>query len=61
MEENTITDPELQSNDSDRVLRPKTLKDFTGQSELKENLAIFIESARKRNKTMYDPLFHYAF
>ncbi|MGY9009536.1 MAG: Holliday junction branch migration DNA helicase RuvB [Rhodobacterales bacterium] len=58
MEENTITDPELQSNDSDRVLRPKTLKDFTGQSELKENLAIFIESARKRNETMDHTLFY---
>ena len=58
MEEITITDPELQSNDSDRVLRPKTLKDFTGQSELKENLAIFIESARKRNETMDHTLFY---
>ena len=58
MEENTITDPELQSNDSDRVLRPKALKDFTGQSELKENLAIFIESARKRNETMDHTLFY---
>jgi Holliday junction DNA helicase RuvB len=58
MEENTVTDPELQSNDSDRVLRPKTLKDFTGQSELKENLAIFIESARKRNETMDHTLFY---
>tara|TARA_B100000768_G_C11259279_1_gene368002 strand:+ start:40 stop:1068 length:1029 start_codon:yes stop_codon:yes gene_type:complete len=58
MEENTITHPELQSNDSDRVLRPKTLKDFTGQSELKENLAIFIESARKRNETMDHTLFY---
>ena len=58
MEENTITDPELQSNDSDRVLRPKALKDFIGQSELKENLAIFIESARKRNETMDHTLFY---
>ena len=40
------------------MLRPKTLKDFTGQSELKENLAIFIESARKRNETMDHTLFY---
>ena len=58
MEENTITDPELQSTDSDRVLRPKALKDFTGQSKLKENLSIFIESARKRNETMDHTLFY---
>jgi Holliday junction DNA helicase RuvB len=58
MEENTIVDPELQSNDSDRVLRPKKLNDFTGQSELKENLAVFIESAKKRNETMDHTLFY---
>jgi len=58
MEENTIVDPELQSNDSDRVLRPKKLNDFTGQSELKKNLAVFVESAKKRNETMDHTLFY---
>ena len=58
MEENTIVDPELQSNDSDSVLRPKKLNDFTGQSELKKNLAVFVESAKKRNETMDHTLFY---
>ena len=58
MEEGTPTDPEHQTNDGDKALRPKKLVDFTGQSIVKENLAIFIESARKRNETMDHTLFH---
>lgn len=58
MEEGTPIDPEYQANDSDKALRPKKLVDFTGQSTVKENLAIFIESARKRNETMDHTLFH---
>ena len=48
MDDNTPKDPNYQVNDSDKALRPKKLEDFTGQSSTKENLAIFIESARKR-------------
>src|SRR6266849_3075731 len=33
-------------------LRPRRLEDFTGQSKLKENLAIAIEAARKRGEAM---------
>src|SRR6476646_7816292 len=33
-------------------LRPRRLKDFTGQSKLKENLEIAIEAARKRGEAM---------
>ena len=58
MEEGTPTDPEYQTNDGDKALRPRKLVDFTGQSIVKENLAIFIESARKRNETMDHTLFH---
>tara|TARA_B110000008_G_scaffold42805_2_gene40237 strand:+ start:17446 stop:18480 length:1035 start_codon:yes stop_codon:yes gene_type:complete len=58
MEEGTPIDPKYQANDGDKALRPKKLEDFTGQSIVKENLAIFIESARKRNDTMDHTLFH---
>src|SRR5215813_14238552 len=34
------------------ALRPKRLEDFTGQSKLKENLAIAIEAARHRGEAM---------
>src|ERR1700726_5198661 len=33
-------------------LRPRRLKDFTGQTKLKENLAIGIEAARQRGEAM---------
>jgi len=33
-------------------LRPRRLKDFTGQSKLKENLEIAIEAAKKRGEAM---------
>ena len=33
-------------------LRPRRLKDFTGQTKLKENLAIGIEAARRRGEAM---------
>jgi holliday junction DNA helicase RuvB len=34
------------------ALRPRRLKDFTGQTKLKENLAIAIEAARHRGEAM---------
>ena len=33
-------------------LRPKTLKEYVGQSELKDNLKIFIGAAKHRNETL---------
>ena len=38
-------------------LRPASLHDFIGQSSVKENLKIFIESAKKRNLAMDHVLF----
>ena len=38
-------------------LRPTSLHDFIGQSSVKENLKIFIESAKKRNLAMDHVLF----
>ena len=57
-EEDTVIDPESQANDNDRALRPKKLDDFIGQTGLKANLAVFIESARRRNDTMDHTLFY---
>lgn len=33
-------------------LRPETLDDFTGQKEVRENLKVFIESAKKRHESL---------
>ncbi|MCE9498978.1 MAG: Holliday junction branch migration DNA helicase RuvB [Leptospira sp.] len=48
---NRILNPEDSSAD-EAVLRPEFLSDFIGQKEILSNLAVFIESARKRNKAL---------
>ena len=50
--------PELNENDTQEYsLRPKNLRDFIGQEKVKENLRIFIESAKKRKIAMDHILF----
>ena len=39
-------------NDIEVSLRPKTLEDFIGQTKVKENLRIFIQSAKKRGQAL---------
>ncbi len=43
---------------ADRALRPERLADFVGQAEARANLAVFIESARRRGEAMDHTLFH---
>lgn len=38
--------------DEDAGLRPQTLKEYIGQQELKENLAVFIEAAKQRHEAL---------
>lgn len=47
----TSTKTEL-DNDIDFSLRPKNLDEFIGQSKIKENLKIYIESAKKRGASL---------
>ena len=41
-----------------RALRPQALSEFIGQAEARANLAVFIESARRRGEAMDHALFH---
>ena len=50
--------PERQPEDADRALRPQALDDFIGQAEVRANLKVFIESARRRGEAMDHALFH---
>ncbi len=50
--------PERRPEDADRALRPQVLADFVGQAEARANLAVFIESARRRGQAMDHTLFH---
>lgn len=41
-----------QIQDEEDTLRPQSLKEYIGQSQLKENLSIFIEAAKQRNEAL---------
>lgn len=47
-----------QEKDLDRVLRPKTFEDFTGQRQVLENLEIFVKAAKLRNESLDHVLLH---
>jgi len=51
-EEPRVLEPSLAPDDAefDRSLRPRTLEEFVGQSDVKEHLAIVLEAARKRGE-----------
>ena len=54
MEENLLV-PNIQ-NDEEEIqevsLRPKTLREYIGQTKVKENMKIYIEAAKKRNEPL---------
>jgi len=57
MTPNPLLSGQPHPEDADAALRPKTLADFTGQRAAKENLRVFIESARSRREAMDHVLF----
>ncbi len=52
--ENRIVAPQVIAGDSDTdySLRPKTLNEYIGQTKVKENMAIYIEAAKKRGEPL---------
>ncbi len=52
--ENRLVEPTdfIGENESDNPLRPTNLKDYIGQTKVKENLAVFMEAAKKRRETL---------
>lgn len=57
MTDNPILSPSRQAEDADAALRPKALSEFVGQEAAKDNLRVFIESARSRREAMDHVLF----
>ena len=51
MEERIVTNIEL-DDDKDISIRPSTLEEYVGQSEIKENLSVFIKSAIMREESL---------
>ena len=52
-----IHSPDRQADDPDAALRPKSLEEFIGQEAARENLRVFIESAKSRGEAMDHTLF----
>ncbi len=44
--------------DLDKVLRPKSFDDFTGQGQVLENLEVFVKAAKLRDEALDHVLFH---
>lgn len=58
-ETDRMIDPQARPDDRlDQALRPKGLKELIGQDQVKENLGILIEAARKRNEALDHVLFY---
>lgn len=53
-----LTASELSEDAAEATLRPQTLRDYIGQEKARENLAIFIESARRRGEPLDHVLLH---
>ena len=54
MPDGLITDPKPTDDElrCESALRPRTLAEFVGQTKVKENLAVFIEAARRRGEQL---------
>ena len=57
MTDNPLLSSARQMEDADAALRPKTLAEFVGQAAAKDNLQVFIESAKSRGEAMDHVLF----
>jgi Holliday junction DNA helicase RuvB len=57
-EKNSLVHPEAVAGDDekDMTLRPQSLKEFVGQKGMKENLSVFISTAKQRSESL-DHLF----
>ena len=55
MDEERVISPMLEGSNEEKMensLRPKTLDEYIGQDKVKENMRIYIESAKKRNEPL---------
>ena len=50
--EEDILDSNLQNEDIDGSIRPECLNEYIGQTEVKENIRVFIEAAKLRNEPL---------
>ncbi len=53
-----LVDPEIKKEDIDLKLRPQTLDEYIGQTEMKENFSVFIKAAKMREEALDHVLFY---
>lgn len=51
-EERVVTNRELQEDSFESSIRPDSIDEYIGQSDVKENIKIFIDAAKMRNETL---------
>ena len=52
MDERVVTNKELKEDTFEKTIRPDSIDEYIGQSEIKENLAIYIKAAKLREETL---------
>ena len=52
MEQRIITSEEITGDLFEKSIRPESLNEYVGQTEIKENLRVFIEAAKMRNESL---------
>ena len=57
-EEPIVAKTFLSEDAAESSLRPRTLKEYIGQSKAKDNLSVFIEAARRRTESLDHVLLH---
>lgn len=50
--ERLLSAQKMETDDGENKLRPKTLDSYVGQEKVKQNLAVFMASAKKRGETL---------
>lgn len=58
MNNNNLNPIKLEEERNENILRPTFLRDFLGQEKLKENLEIFLRSAKNRSDSLDHTLFY---
>ena len=52
MDERVVTNRELQEDTFEQTIRPDSLDEYIGQTEIKENLSVFIKAAKMREEPL---------
>ena len=51
-EERVVTNRELEEDKFESSIRPDSIDEYIGQTDVKENISVFIEAAKMRNETL---------